>query len=401
MNARLRCAVAALTLSACTGCIPLLPQEFLDLFGVSGGYVSAQDVTTTSPVISPGEDVGRLTGALSADRYQLFEIEGGLRGDAVTIRSERTSESAYLVALLDADLNLLRRITLDPGESLQHILRADSARLFAGVVPAFGGSGSFNMRVSRSEGNRVPPPNAQRVYLNFHGGFGVAVNTRGPVDFPAFDGSMIGGKYAGLTQALIDSVVANVRDDYREFHVEIYSSSEGPPPPGPLSVVHFGGDDRGLLGLADNVDEYNSQPSQSAMVYVGAFKLFEYMDLPTEDMALMLANVASHELGHLLGLYHTKDPADVMDTTGSVYDLASDQRFVRAALEPNVFPVGYCNSPSLLDQTVGKRSAAVSRQKSVQSLQKKRQHEALRRLVAAEMTDACGTCLQVQIAQPR
>jgi hypothetical protein len=103
--------------------------------------------------------------------------------------------------------------------------------------------------------------------------------------------------------------------------------------------------------------------------------------------------VASHELGHLIGLYHTKDPQEVMDSTGTAWDLAGTQTFRRAALEDSVFATGYENTPRLLDQTLGPNpSGDASRQKYLGEAKQLRYKE-IRRFVRREVGCRCGNCL--------
>lgn len=385
------------------GCIPaLLPQEFLDLFGLDGGLVTAQSVEPQIVALPAGSEVTRLNGRVTGAQYQLFELPPADPGDGWTIRATDPFARSFVVALFDQDLNLLKRESVEPGFGLQHLVRAQAAKVFAGVTPAYlDNGGSFDLRVSLSHGNPVPAPAAQRVYLNFAGGQGVAVHSRLPVSFGAFRGADLGAQYAAVTDAIVQTVVELVRADYAGYNVEVYSSNETAPPAAPYSTIHFGSDDAGLLGLADNVDEYNQSASQKAMIYVGAFRTFEHMRLSQEAMAVMVANVASHELGHLLGLYHTKDPADVMDTTGSVFDLTVDQSFVRAPLEAGVFPVGFENSPVRLEQTVGLRAGAEKSLSTSRAREKMRSYAALRRLIQEEMNYACGTCADLGITHNR
>ena len=148
----------------------------------------------------------------------------------------------------------------------------------------------------------------------------------------------------------------------------------------------------GLLGLADNVDRYNSDPTQTAVVFVRGFEPFEVMQLTPEEMGVMIGNVGSHELGHMLGLYHTREPHEVMDTTGTAWELAANQRFDRAALAMSVFPVGMEDSRMILADTVGVVPGAVSPEPAFDS-PKLGVRMLIRDISEFELRSACGLCI--------
>ncbi|MCI0596877.1 MAG: hypothetical protein L0Z48_10120, partial [candidate division Zixibacteria bacterium] len=59
-------------------------------------------------------------------------------------------------------------------------------------------------------------------------------------------------------------------------------------------------------------------------------------------------------LGHLLGLEHSADPADLMATAATARQiLETDAAFLRSPMQPDVFPVGFQNEPILLAWNVG------------------------------------------------
>jgi hypothetical protein len=75
--------------------------------------------------------------------------------------------------------------------------------------------------------------------------------------------------------------------------------------------------------------------------------------LTTEQLGTAIGNIASHELGHLLGLHHVADPTDIMDTTGAPPTLYADQAFLDSILFDAIFPIGTQDSWLLLLEIIG------------------------------------------------
>lgn len=239
----------------------------------------------------------------------------------------------------------------------------------------------------------MPTPRPQVVYVNFAGGSNVKVHRKDATSFPPFDAEMLGSDYAGATDIIKAEILAALREDFAGYHVIVMSSDEGPPPAGPYSTLHFGGSDPRLLGLADNVDQYNTQLQQNAIIYVKSFEDFSVMRLSDIEIARMVGNVASHECGHLLGLFHTREVSDLMDTTGSAWDLAAAQAFARAELETSVFPFGFANNPRRLEDAVGRHPVDPAAKAAITA--KAMRFKELRSLVAEELRHRCGTCLHL------
>ncbi|QDV89633.1 hypothetical protein RAS2_07040 [Phycisphaerae bacterium RAS2] len=205
-----------------------------------------------------------------------------------------------------------------------------------------------SVEILRSQPIPAPPP--QILLLNFAGGS--IQLPEGNFTVMPFDAADIDATYAGLTDAIKSKIAEVVRENFEDTPVQVVTSDD-PPPAGNFSTIEFGAFSATLFGISQDVDQENVECCDDAIVFTNDFdKAFAVQ--PTADgIATAIGNVAAHEAGHLLGLNHTSDITDLMDTTGSASTLLGDQDFKTANLHPNIFPFGKQDGPGMINRVVG------------------------------------------------
>lgn len=290
--------------------------------------------------------------------YQLFDLGPTAVGDrwVISPASMPSPTSFYVIALFDADLNLLMRSSTSGNRSVSHVVRHETPQLRLGVAFHSGPAGEFRFRVRQLEATEVPSPHPQLVWLDFGVGEDVRVGEDPAVSFEPFDAAVLGNRYTGQTPVVKSAIVRTLVACYAEYNVEVKTSDETSAPSAPHSTIHFGGSHPTRLGSADGVDRYNENPSDHAIIYVNNFARYADMELDPNDVGKMVGNVTAHECGHLLGLYHTQDHEHVMnDPVENAWHLVADKCLLAAPLQPGVFPIGTENAPLILAETVGRR----------------------------------------------
>lgn len=298
----------------------------------------------------------------SPNDVDVFDLGPVVAGDRLTVWVTAEDELDPAAALFDADGHSM--IVNDDrsyfggnwNSYINAVVRHDTDHCYVAVAGSVKSStaGGYSLELDRSEGSgSTTAPSSQVIYLNFDGAENVAIGPRDPVNVPAFEQSTIAQSWPNQIDELIELVVSRIRTDFEGLDVLILSSHEQSAPTSIYSVIHFGAHDPALLGVAENVDEFNERKAQPAIVFVDTFSAFISLDPTIEEMAQALANVGSHEVGHLLGLNHTADPRGLMDISASLQELLGNQAFSTSPLDFAVFPIGAQDAIKLLVEAVG------------------------------------------------
>ena len=102
------------------------------------------------------------------------------------------------------------------------------------------------------------------------------------------------------------------------------------------------------------MDIYNLDFCDDAVIFTESFSPQFFGQTPTAaELAVAIANVASHEAGHLLGLNHVSDDRALMDDVSPTDVLLNDQVFRESVLSPDIIPIGTQDSVLLLMETIG------------------------------------------------
>ncbi len=327
-----------------------------DESGRNGAFATAERIAVTAD--QPLAVSGRISDASDVDVYDLGPVR---KGDRVVAEVFGTSTLTGSIGLFDDnadsilinDSNNVYLGRLEPYVDV--VMRRDMAHCYVAVAATVGSDsfGDYELAVFTSSDEALPATRPQVALLNFAGAEQVRLGSRAPVTVPPFDAATLSSRYAGQTEAMEAFIVAAVRQDYLGMNVVILSTSEGAVDDGTMTRINFGTYDASLLGVAEGVDEFNERAVQEAIVFTDTFTVFDRLSPSVSEMAQALANVASHELGHLLGLVHTADVRDVMDVTAGLTELMQDQQFATAELEHQVFPLGRQNSAQYLYDVVG------------------------------------------------
>ncbi len=318
--------------------------------------------STAQRIVVPADGAIQVAGALDVETdVDVFDLGSLQSGDRITITTSQSGQLDSALGLFD-DRAMVLMVNDDRSYAqgrydpyIDHIVREDVSVAYLAIAPSpyALSTGDYTLTIARQPSWSVPEPQGQVVLLDFDGESNLQIGSRTITHVDPFDAAHIDSSYAGQTGAIIDIIEAMVAQDYADYDVTFLSTADGDNPGGAFTRLVFGGYDANLLGLADSVDYYNANPSEEAMIFTDTFQLFMPLNPTVQQMGIALANVAAHELGHLLGLNHTVDRTELMDTTAPAQDLLVDQTFHVADLDDSIFPVGYQDPGMLLRLALG------------------------------------------------
>ncbi len=363
--------VAAMLVSA-TGCTPVTVEDGVVDGNRDEGLTSALGKTYGEPnngfnssvvAVFGADNRATLQGTVSRngdlDVYLLGDLTAG---DELLIEASTPGSGLDVsIAVFDGAGRLLANnddITDNNLDArIEWIVRRDGSRYYLVVTNSpFAASrsrtGTYSVDIENLGATEVPEPIAQTIVLDFNGGF-VDAPLLGTMNIVAFDAGDISPVYEGDTQDMKEGIREVFAQNYERFNVTVLTSDD-PTPDRPFASIFFGGFDEDAYGIAEDVDLYNINRCDDALIFPESFTLDQFSDIPSvSEMSIAIGNVAAHEAGHLLGLNHVSSEADIMDDRSPADAFLTDQEFRNSPLSSDIMSIGTQDSVLLLTDIVG------------------------------------------------
>jgi hypothetical protein len=326
------------------------------------------------PVVAVPEPSGlvRLKGTVeTSNDMDVFLLGELAAGDRVIAEAFAATSLDVSIAVFDAEERLLAdnddRTDQNLDAQIDFVARHNSDQFYLVITrSAFAGStrrtGAYTASVQIQTGGTAPSPVAQVLFLKFDGG-NVNSPRLGEMDLAPFNASGISRVYAGKTEEIKQTIIDVVRQNYDRFNISVLGSDDfAPGPDDEVSTIFFGGFNDTAFGIAENVDLYNADFCDDAIIFTESFSPFLFESTPSaEEMGVAIGNVAAHEAGHLLGLNHVDDDLDLMDDRSPADAFLLDQEFMESPLSTDIMPIGTQDGVLLLDEIVGPANADSAR----------------------------------------
>lgn len=273
----------------------------------------------------------------SGDAVVVYNLGAVAAGEGITVRKPDIAEGYVSVAFFDDQYDLLALGALWAPDGIGYrtniecpVSAASEAVYLALSVPDASVPADLSVEVVRGPGAGTPPVAPRDVVLDFQGANNVTIGLGEPMRIPPFNAADVSSRFEGMTEEITAMVEDFVREDFEALGIAVHNSAGMTPDGREAPVVYIGPADIPPAGAAGG----------DAVVDTAGLYVFESYHPGSGQLARVIANVVSHEAGHLFGLNHTTDPNDIMQPTGSFSQLLIDRSFRHAPLAREVFPIG-------------------------------------------------------------
>lgn len=323
------------------------------------GFINALDV------IYDSQNIAQLSGNIDSvgdiDVYLLGALQAGDR--VIVDVGTPGSELDAAIGIFDAEEKIVFEnddrsyLVSQYDPFINNVIRHSSALYYLAIYRApldtSNRIGAYEIQVTIVPDGTVPPTAGQIVVLDFDGG---SITLPGGESYQVgvFDTADISPSYRGMTAEVRNKIEATVNENFQGLDMSVRVTPRDALPGSDYSTILFGGTSSGSYGISQQIDPYNEDHDDKAIIFTGMFTPARFArTLTADELGLAIGNIAAHELGHLLGLNHVADVLDLMDTTGATNTFLFDQEFKTSVLDDTIAPLGLQDGWLLLLETLG------------------------------------------------